>query len=128
MDDDLNGPRAAAALFGYVNALYARGADRTTDRASQLAAYRALARHLWILGIDEVDPRLYPELAADSVRSTAPTGGSRGGDAVVDRLLVLRQEARKGKDFARADLIRTLLTDAGVEVEDGPAGTRWTSA
>jgi len=127
LDDDLNGPRATAAMFGYVNALYARGVDQTKDRASQLAVYRALARHLWILGIDEVDARLYPELAAEAVRSTAPAAETKGGDAVVDRLLVLRKQARAAKDFARADLIRALLVDAGVDVEDGPAGTRWTA-
>lgn len=126
MDDDLNGPRASAAIFGYVNALYARGVDGSDDRASLLAVYRALVRHLWILGIDEVDARLYPELSAEIARSTTPAAETKGGDNVVDRLLVMRQEARKTKDFAKSDQIRALLIEAGVEVEDSPKGTRWT--
>ncbi len=127
MDDDLNGPRASAAMFGYVNALYAKGVDKSEDRASLLAVYRALARHLWVLGVDEVDARLYPELAAETARSTAPAVETKGGDGIVDRLLVMRQEARKAKDFAKSDQIRALLVEAGVEVEDSPKGTRWTT-
>ncbi len=126
MDDDLNGPKASAALFGYVGALYAAGADSTTDRAAQLAVYRALTRRLWVLGIDEVDPALYPELAAETVASTTPAQTSKGGDDVVDALLALRAAARKAKDFAKGDQIRTLLVEAGVEIEDSPQGTRWT--
>ncbi|MFO0724289.1 MAG: cysteine--tRNA ligase [Myxococcota bacterium] len=125
MDDDLNGPRASAAVNGYVSALYAGGIEKNEDPASLLAVYRALARHLWVFGIDEVDDRLYPELAADTVRA-ASKAESKGGDAVVDRLLELRKLARQAKDFAKGDAIRNLLIEAGVEVEDlGAKGTRW---
>jgi cysteinyl-tRNA synthetase len=126
MDDDLNGPRAAAAIFGYVNALYAAGIEKSADAASLLAVYRALTRHLYIFGIDEVDERLYPELIAETVRGSGAGAESKGGDSVVDRLLELRQSSRKAKDFAKADQIRLLLTEVGVEVEDSPKGTRWT--
>lgn len=127
MDDDLNGPRATAALFGYVNALYAKGADKSDDRASQLAVYRTLARHLWVLGVDEVESSLYPELAAETARGGATAAvASKGGDDIIDRLLALRQAARKAKDFAKGDQIRALLVEAGVEIEDSPQGTRWT--
>jgi cysteinyl-tRNA synthetase len=44
---------------------------------------------------------------------------------VVDKLLEQRAEARKQKDFAKADLIRKLLEQAGVTVEDTPKGPRW---
>ena len=79
-----------------------------------------------MLGIDEVDPALYPELAAETVASTTPAQTSKGGDDVVDALLALRAAARKAKDFAKGDQIRTLLVEAGVEIEDSPQGTRWT--
>lgn len=125
MDDDLNGPRASAAVFGYVNALYAAGIEKSEDAASLLAVYRALTRHLFIFGIDEVDARLYPELYAETVKAAVAKGESKGGDGVIDRLLVMRQEARKAKDFAKGDAIRNLLVEAGVEVEDTPKGTRW---
>jgi cysteinyl-tRNA synthetase len=37
----------------------------------------------------------------------------------------MRDEARKAKDFAKADTIRKLLTEAGVEIEDTKEGPRW---
>ena len=130
MDDDLNGPKASAAVFGYVNALYAAGVERSDDAASLLAVYRALTRHLHVFGIDEVEQRLYPELHAEISRPV-PTAGagdaSRGGDAVVDRLLELRLAARKDKNFAKSDAIRDLLAEAGVAIEDTPRGPRWTA-
>jgi cysteinyl-tRNA synthetase len=43
----------------------------------------------------------------------------------VEGKLAERQQARKDRDFARADTIRQELTEAGVVVEDTPAGPRW---
>jgi len=39
----------------------------------------------------------------------------------------MRREARANKDFAKADLIRSLLVEAGVALEDTPQGARWTA-
>jgi cysteinyl-tRNA synthetase len=50
----------------------------------------------------------------------------RGLDrARVELLLAQRADARRSKDFARSDAIRGALLDLGVEVQDGPDGTRW---
>ena len=119
-------PKASAAVFDYVNELFAGGIETLDDPPSLLAAYRCLTRHLWVLGVELADERLYPELVAESL----PAGGGdskreQALSGVIDRLLELRQEARKSKDFARSDLIRDLLKDAGVQVEDTPKGPRW---
>ncbi|NVB40311.1 hypothetical protein G6O69_37135 [Pseudenhygromyxa sp. WMMC2535] len=101
--------------------------DESIDTASLLSAYRCLTRHLWVLGVELADPRLYPELAADSFPVVSGGDGAReqalGG--VIDSLLAQRQQARKDKDFAKADLIRDLLAAAGVSIEDTPKGPRW---
>ena len=43
----------------------------------------------------------------------------------VEARLRERAEARKAKDFARADEIRAELKAGGVELMDTPAGTTW---
>ena len=43
----------------------------------------------------------------------------------IETLIEDRLEARNSKDWARADEIRDLLADEGVELKDGPEGTRW---
>ncbi len=126
LDEDMGTPKASAALFDYVNELFAGGLESVEDLPSLLAAYRCLTRHLWVLGVELADERLYPELISECL---PVSGGDQAREqalgGVIDRLLELRQEARKAKDFAKSDLIRDLLKEAGVQVEDTPKGPRW---
>jgi cysteinyl-tRNA synthetase len=126
MDDDLDAPAAMAAIFGYVNELYAAGIEQHPDLASLLSAYRCLTAHLAVFGVEVARPDLHPELCAEyAVPPERGEARGRGGDAAVDRLLAMRSEARKARDFAKADAIRKLLAEAGVDVEDTPEGPRW---
>ncbi len=68
------------------------------------------------------------------VRSDEPgcMGGSsaKGPEVDVARiegLIAERAEAKKTKDFARADAIRNQLDDEGIELRDTPEGTTWKS-
>ena len=148
MDDDLNTPQATAATFDYVNELYAAGIENSSvgqataparegsqagppappdeNAASLLSVYRCLARHLYVLGCEHPHEQLYPQLYVECF----PEGGAAGAmeqpyTEFIGRLLELREEARKDKDFARADLIRDVLVQAGLEVEDTAQGPRW---
>jgi cysteinyl-tRNA synthetase len=60
------------------------------------------------------------------------TGGAQHSDLkpVVDALVKLaleqRAQARARKDWSAADAVRDQLKNAGIQVEDTPAGPRWT--
>jgi cysteinyl-tRNA synthetase len=116
MDDDLNTSAALAVLQDSIregNTALAAG-DQDGVRAA-LAAVRGM---LDVLGLDPLDP--------------AWSGGTSGHDLkpVVDSLVALaleqRAHARTRKDWAAADSVRDQLKNAGIQVEDTPAGPRWT--
>ena len=46
-------------------------------------------------------------------------------DEEIENLIADRQAARKAKDFARADEIRGLLLDKGIELKDTREGVKW---
>ena len=78
-------------------------------------------------------------LAADAFDSSAVTdllrAKGRGRDmpvpvlvgswTTIDGLVAERTQAKKDKNFARADEIRDQLKDAGIQLEDTREGTRW---
>jgi cysteinyl-tRNA synthetase len=105
MDDDLNAPRAVAALFEFV-----RAANRELDHGAGggAAARSAFER---VTGVLDVLPTPRTRDAALS--------------AWVEERLAARDLARKSKDFKAADAIRAELKARGVEIEDTPQGTKW---
>jgi cysteinyl-tRNA synthetase len=74
------------------------------------AADALLGLRLSDLGPAEVDQR----------RTAAPEE-----EAVIERLIARRTQARKEKNWARADEIRAELDALGVEVKDTPTGPTW---
>ncbi len=51
--------------------------------------------------------------------------GGTDAASTIEALLANREEARRTRDFARADAIRSGLLEAGIEIEDTPDGPRW---
>jgi cysteinyl-tRNA synthetase len=122
MDDDLAVPQALAVLFETVrqgNSLLASG-DRVELREN-LASVRAM---LGLLGLDPLaEPWVGLDVGSensDQLRSTV--------NSLVESMLEQRGKARDAKDFGTADAIRDRLAAAGVVVEDGSGGSRWTIA
>ena len=87
----------------------AKGADRAQARAELLAAGE-------ILGLFSSDPESW-------FRGAAAEDGL--ADEAIDALLEERAQARKDKNYARADEIRDELAAANIIFEDGPTGTTW---
>jgi cysteinyl-tRNA synthetase len=116
LDDDLGTPAALAAIHGAVregNAALDGG-----DRTSALAAAGSVRAMTELLGLDPLDPHW----AEDDRSADSATGALT---ALVEDLLVQRQEARARRDFAAADEVRNRLTAAGIAVEDSPDGPTW---
>jgi cysteinyl-tRNA synthetase len=117
MDDDLGTPAAVAVLHDAVregNRQLAAGEDASAT-AGQVRAM------LDVLGLDPEDPAWPSSGGADAQLTGAV-------DALVAGLLEQRQAAREAKDFATADAIRDQIKAAGIEVEDTPAGPKWSLA
>jgi cysteinyl-tRNA synthetase len=116
MDDDLNTSAALAVVHDTIReGNTALGAGDETATRDALAAVRAM---LGVLGLDPLD---------DAWRADESGGDLR---PVVDSLVALaleqRAQARARKDWAAADSVRDQLKHAGIQVEDTPAGPRWT--
>ncbi|MCW4047912.1 MAG: cysteine--tRNA ligase [Candidatus Bathyarchaeota archaeon] len=107
MDDDLNVSVALAALFDFVrdvnNLLDANAVSKSEAEAvAELMA--GLDSVLGVIGKIEAEETLPEEAEA---------------------LIKEREEARKNRDWKRADEIRLRLREMGVVVEDTAAGVRW---
>src|SRR5690554_1265051 len=126
LNDDLNMPVALSEVSEFL-----RGVNELADRAMAKkgsitrAAYEearegfeAISR---ILGLGGSEPQSILERIRD--RRANERGLSR---EEVEAKIQARDEARLAKDFAKADSIRDELKALGVELHDGPDGTRWT--
>lgn len=114
MRDDFNTRVALAVMFDMVRSLNAADANEQTQQ--QVSVLKAMAE---ILGILQVAPEEFLQGQGDEEGLS---------NAQIDALVNERIEAKQEKDFARADAIRTQLTEAGIVLEDSPEGTRWRRA
>ncbi len=103
LDEDLNVSSAWAVVFDWVrdcNRRLAEGAMDATAAAAELAAWDRIDT---VLGVGRAEEEASAELVA---------------------LMEERTEARKSKDFSRADAIRDELAEQGWTIEDTPKGPR----
>ena len=132
MNDDINVSGATAAIFTTIrsgNTLLSEFADRAdseTARAEVRDALVAVRAMLDTLGLDPLaEPWASAGAAGDSGDGSADSPEHTALEALIAEQLQARQEARRNRDFARADAIRDALNDAGIAIEDTPQGSTW---
>lgn len=106
MQDDFNTAVAITTVFEWVgeaNSYLQQGSLSVGDLAALLDAFEAMNEVLGIV-LEKEEELL---------------------DKDIDRLIYERNDARKSKNWAKADEIRDILTDQGIILEDTPQGVRW---
>ena len=105
MDDDINTADAVSAIFDIVKYCNTNFDEKTGVEILSYAI--ALIKELMnVLGILKEEKSDYL-------------------DADIEALIEERNNARKNKDFSRADEIRDMLKEAGIILEDTRGGVKW---
>jgi cysteinyl-tRNA synthetase len=125
LDDDMNTPVALAHVAGFLkhaNELCDQASTKkgTVSEAAVGAALRCFDTLSDVLGLGSDDARAFLTRVRDR---RARSLGIEPAD--IEKALVERTDARKNKDFARADQVRDELVAKGVEILDSPDGTTW---
>ena len=110
--DDLNTAEAMAALHQVAERLNKADAETAPRIKAELQGAAAL------LGLLEREPEAWFKRGTDSGPS----------EEEIEALIAERSQAKKDRDFARADEIRDQLHAQGIVLEDTRSGTRWSRA
>ncbi len=131
--NDLNTAEARAAIFDLVRAANS-AADAGTLRAGNAAEI------LKVLALFDGVFAVLEDRDAEITRGALKWAEAEGrlaeanaelvatlafGDAEIDALVAERTQAKKTRNFARADAIRNELLTKGIMLEDGKDGVRW---
>jgi cysteinyl-tRNA synthetase len=121
--EDFNTSQALAHLFSLARAVNRFGGHKKARRrggpvvAPALAAFRRVAASLGLMTLDTrafVEEVKHKRLAALGLRR-----------ADIDARVAERDRLREAKQWSEADAIRHALDAEGIEVMDGPEGSRW---
>ena len=139
LDDDMNTSGALSTLFELANAtskIVAAGV------AGEAAAF--IHEAMGLLGISPSERTLPKKQATHGAASSVPAdfaervarvraalgevvvGNGAGDEQTVGAIIEARATAKKGRDFARADLLRAALAAGGIVLTDTKEGTQWT--
>lgn len=108
MEDDFNTADAITAIFELVRLANTKLSIDSSFEMLQIASLKLLCL-CDILGLEALKQK-------------------ENLEQEVERLIDLRQKARKAKDFAKADEIRKTLSEMGILLEDTREGVKWKKA
>ena len=106
MDNDFNTAQAIACLFNLADTIL-----KITDVEEKQKAAKLLQYYAGVLGLTLTDDR--QKVSADTAKK------------LIDLLLQLRADAKDKKDYKTSDMIRTALSQNGINVMDSKAGSTW---
>lgn len=128
MNDDVNVSGATAAIFTAIrngNTLLSKLDDRADGDVARAEVRSALVAVRAMLDALGLDPLAEPWAGAAGADGNGESREHDVLDALITEQLNARAEARKSRDFAKADAIRDALGAAGIAIEDGPQGSTW---
>lgn len=118
MDEDLNTAEALAAIFEYVRTMNTAIDEGRFREENRWDAARVLETFDCIF--DVLKPSDPPAAgASDEGASAALSEGE------IEALIEERAQAKKARNFRRADEIRAVLLEKGIVLEDTKEGVRW---
>lgn len=112
MNDDFNTPEAIGVLFDLVSEL-----NRSKDESIKTTLASQLVYLGSVIGCLQSKPTAYLQGAQGSAQNDESLD--------IDGLIEQRAQAKKDKDFAKADAIRNQLLEQGIELKDSANGTSW---
>ncbi|RVU55062.1 cysteine--tRNA ligase [Anaerosphaera multitolerans] len=104
MDDDLNTADAITAVFNIVKLINTSLSEDSNKKVVE-EIQNTLLKLSKVLGILEIK--------------------KEGIDSEIEELIKEREDARKNRDFKRADEIRDILLSKNIVIEDTRTGTKW---
>ena len=105
MEDDLNTADAITAVFELISGINSSVRNGASKEFAE-ASLKLLLELTSVLGLLSDQPEEEPV------------------DQELEKLIEERQEARKNKNFARADEIRDILKEKGITLKDTPQGVQ----
>jgi len=125
MENDFDTPLAFATMFQLIHLINSEISKEAIDKKAVTAAKNELKKMLDILGIKITEKKGIVEKT--EITDIAKEFGITEKDPsrAIERLVSLREKARKEKNFALSDSIRARLKEIGVILEDKKEGVRW---
>jgi cysteinyl-tRNA synthetase len=135
LEDDLNTARALAPIFELL-----RFSNGHLDKTGNTASAGDVAAALALLEKFDSVFAILEDRDAEATRAALSWAGTEGRagevsadlagsmaltDAAIDALVAERTEAKKTRNFARADAIRKELAEKNILIEDSKDGVRW---